>query len=249
MTHTADHLPVQGHVQETQASLAAWAQRRKTSAGFPIARPEIAQMASRVVALYRAISEMHQRGLDVTSARVLDVGSSAGVGLIPFLWNGFRLEQMHGIDMNAARVAGAQRTLPGVQIVEGDATDMRAHYADASFDLVCEQFCFCHIPSADVRKRIAAEMLRIVKPGGFLLVHDWRMTAGRRQIFGVPQSLIRELFGVGTKTTVVTKFASQLWPPVGRSLSRYTPHLYSLGLLVPPLVGSRLTVLQRLPAA
>lgn len=187
---------------------------------------------------------MSKHGLRVENASVLDVGAASGYGLKPFLLNGFRPDQLHGIEMDPERVRKAHAMQPDLPIIEGDATDMTRYYAAASFDVVCEQFCFCHIPNADVRRKIANEMLRVVRPNGFILVHDWRMSRGA--IYGVPQTIIRDLFRVGTDTTVIARIPSQLWPPIGRSVSKYVPGLYQLGWRIPALVGSRLTVLKRL---
>jgi hypothetical protein len=41
------------------------------------------------------------------------------------------------------------------------------------------------------------------------------------------------------------RFRSQLWPPLGRPISRLAPLLYDVARLAGPLVGSWITILSR----
>jgi SAM-dependent methyltransferase len=184
-------------------------------------------------------------GLDFQNARVLDVGCANGYGLRPFLNAGFRVEQLTGVDLpeRQARLDDGMRMIPGLNLVACDGTDMTPVFSDSSFDLVCEQFCFCHIPEMPVKQAIAREMLRVTKPEGFLIIHDWRMTFPPKNIYGPSFSTIRELF---PNTELVGRWASQIWSPIiGHRLSQWAPPLYHALRLVPPLVGSWLTVLRK----
>ena len=120
----------------------------------------------------------------------------------------------------------------------GDATAMP--YADRSFDLVCEQFCFCHIPDDAAKASIAREMMRVSR--GFILIHDWRMGSASRQLYGVSKARMREWF---PGWEIGARFRSQLWPPLGRPISRLAPLLYDVARLAGPLVGSWITILSR----
>lgn len=240
LPHYSRPSDAQPHVARIEDALKTWDRRRGTERPFD---PRVvSQSASRWSALLRAIERMWHLGLDHTCATVLDVGAGSGDGLRPFLEAGFRLDQLTGIDLYADRIQTAAKILPGLRIMQGDATNMRAVFGDASFDVVCEQFCFCHIPDHDTKRRIALEMLRVTKPGGFLVVHDWRMTVARRKIFGPSQEFIRAMF---TGADHVAVLPSQLWPQLGRLLSNYAPAFYTLGHLIPGAVGSRLTVLRK----
>ena len=226
------------HARNTEFALKHWDKRRPGDAVEGIPPHNIGQMTSRVDALLRALAYIEARGLNVTTAQVLDVGCAQGYGLRPFLLSGFSLSQLHGIDLFKDRVETGLARTPGLDLKAGDATAMP--YDSDSFDLVCEQFCFCHVPDDDAKARIAREMARVTRR--WILIHDWRMGSASRKLYGVGQSRIAAWFP-GFRVTA--RFKSQLWPVIGRPVSRYVPKLYDVARMVNPLVGSWITVLQR----
>lgn len=231
----------------TAENLSQW-RPRKGDGGWPPTRELIAGSVARWEAVLRAVLSMSELGLDVTSARTLEVGAGYGDGLRPLLLAGFLPSNLTGVDLMEERLVTARERLPGMNFVHADAADMRDTFPDdAKFDLVIEQFCFCHIPHKDVKRRIAAEMLRVVRPGGFVLIHDWRLNALSRGIHGVSQSYIHDLFRVGETTDRVAVYPSHLWPPIGNRISRYASAFYQLFRLIPSLVGSKVTVLRKRP--
>src|SRR5205814_425450 len=133
--------------------------------------------------------------------------------------SGYRMEQLHGIDLMEDRVERGHWMTPGLDLRAGDATAMP--YADRSFDLVCEQFCFCHIPNDQAKAEIAREMMRVARR--FIMIHDWRAGSESRKLYGVSLKRIRCWF---PGWVIGARFKSQLWPPVGRPLSRHAPRLY-----------------------
>jgi ubiquinone/menaquinone biosynthesis C-methylase UbiE len=74
--------------------------------------------------------------------------------------------QLEGIDHSAFAVANASRRLPGVRLRVGDA--MRLPYKSASFDTVTCLGSLEHYPSPE---KGAAELARVLKPGGKALVY------------------------------------------------------------------------------
>lgn len=228
-----------GHVTATESALRHWDKRRASDVGSPVIAPQnISATVGRIQALMRAVHDMRAASLDTESAQVLDVGCGQGDGLHAFLVNGFRTDQLHGIDLFADRIARGNALVPGMDLRTGDASAMP--YADISFDVVCEQFCFCHVPDDEAKAKIAREMMRVSKR--FILIHDWRAGSASRKLYGVSQSRIRQWFP-GWKVTA--RYRSQLWPPLGRPLSRFAWPLYDAARIFNPLVGSWLTVLQR----
>jgi hypothetical protein len=226
------------HVRATEDALKHWDMRRPSTSCASIEPYNTGQMSARVGALLRSVVWMEAHGLDITKDHVLDVGAAQGYGLWQFLLSGLPLSHLHGIDLFEDRVAEGRRRTPGLDLRHGDATAMP--YADGEFGLVCEQFCFCHIPDEVAKTRIAAEMMRVSSK--FILIHDWRMGSASRKLYPVSQSKIATWFPgwrVGFRTR------SQLWPQIGRPLSLYTPLLYDLFRTVNPLVGSWMTVLHR----
>lgn len=238
-THTPTTVrPVSTDTSSVRESLNAWAGRREVSITHPPATRS--QTVFRTDALYRALDDLAHDGMDMATAQVLDVGSASGYGLKPFLTSNMALSQLHGIDLMEDRVELGRQLLPGMDLQAGDATAMP--YEDATFDLVCEQFCFCHIPDDTTKEAVAAEMMRVVKPDGAIIVMDWRMVSPKRMIYGTSRARMGELFG---GYEVAARYPAQLWPPLGRRLSKHLPAAYPLAMKVPGAAGAMLTVLRR----
>ena len=90
------------------------------------------------------------------------------------------------------RLLVAQRNYgPRVANAAGDALP----FADASFDLVMQNVVFSSITDAALRARVAAEMLRVLRPGGHVLWYDAERSRNRDPHFtDVPQAELRSLF-------------------------------------------------------
>ena len=92
---------------------------------------------------------------------ILDVGCGTGNILNQLPGN-----QRCGIDLSRFMVSRAQEKLgPGVKVLLGDAEKMP--FPDASFDRVIASSLFSHVQHPD---RVAAELKRVVKPGGRIVV-------------------------------------------------------------------------------
>ena len=182
---------------------------------------------------------------DPHSARVLDVGCGDGDSLWVFLQLGFEPANLFGVDIQEDRIRKAKATNPVVMFECADATSLR--FRDGIFDIVMESALFLQLTDDALAKRIAAEMIRVTKPGGILFVSDWRYSKpGSREFKGVSPCRIADLYQVGVRTEVCRIFGGPLVPPVGRFLSRYLSPLYFLvHALFPFLIGHTITVLQK----
>ncbi|HEY4341049.1 MAG TPA: class I SAM-dependent methyltransferase [Steroidobacteraceae bacterium] len=127
------------------------------------------------------ISPVHAAGPDLHAARefaarslpadaaVLDVGTGAGhlsFTLAPLARRVVALDPSAGM-LATVRAAAAERGLAQIETCEAPAAALP--FAPASFDLVCTRYSAHHwldIPPA------LAEMRRVVRPGGFVLVID-----------------------------------------------------------------------------
>jgi SAM-dependent methyltransferase len=102
-------------------------------------------------------------------ARWLDVACGPGVVSRAVA---ARVGTITGVDLTPAMVEEAERKAHGEGIVNvsfliGDATAL--DFADGSFDGAITRFSFHHIP---VPSRVMAEMARLVRPGGWVVVGD-----------------------------------------------------------------------------
>jgi ubiquinone/menaquinone biosynthesis C-methylase UbiE len=126
---------------------------------------------------------------------VLDVGCGSGAGLLNFLRFGFIGENLHGIDLQVERAELARKRLPMCRIVQGDAAKMG--YADSSFDLVFESTMFVQITDETLASGIANEMVRVCKPGGYIILSDWRYSKPFNRAYrGLDKARIKRLFQV-----------------------------------------------------
>jgi len=171
------------------------------------------------------------------NAAVLDVGCGDGASLLHLLELGFSAQMMHGIDIRPSAIERGRRRLPACTLSIADACDIP--YPDATFDLVIESTMFVQLTETTIRESIAREMKRVTKPGGFLLIVDWRY--GRRGYQAVTRRCLRSLY---PGCDVVRSVGGALIPPVGRAVSRWCPSLYFLiHRWCPPLIGLKANLL------
>jgi SAM-dependent methyltransferase len=114
--------------------------------------------------------------------QVLDVGTGAGllmIGSAKKLTSG----KATGVDLWSQKDLsnnGRQKTLENaelegvkerVEVVDGDATEMK--FADATFDVIVSNLCIHNIPSEAGRDKACREIVRVLKPGGVVVISDF----------------------------------------------------------------------------
>lgn len=110
-------------------------------------------------------------GRDQRHVRVLDVACGNGRFLSQALDAFPRLKAV-GLDLSPAYVGEARKRLadwPQAEVVQGQAE--AAPFEDASFDALTCVYLFHELPPR-VRRDVAREMARLVKPGGVLILAD-----------------------------------------------------------------------------
>ncbi|QCB94486.1 class I SAM-dependent methyltransferase [Cellulomonas shaoxiangyii] len=111
-------------------------------------------------------------GVDLTGRDVLEVGSGRGGGSA-YVARTHGPRSVVGLDFSAAAVdlSRRHRTAPGLTFVHGDAQAMP--FPDASFDAVLNvesSHCYPSLPA------FLGEVRRVLRPGGVLLLADFRPT-------------------------------------------------------------------------
>jgi SAM-dependent methyltransferase len=145
---------------------------------------------------------------------VLDVGCGNGAVLHHLLRYGARLEDLCGIDLLPERVEHARALLPGARIEAGDARNLP--YPDASVDLVLGFTLLSSVLDDAVRQDIAAEMVRVMRPGGLIVLYDFWINPFNRDARPLRRGDVRRLFpGRRIEYRAVT-----LAPPLVRLLIR-----------------------------
>jgi len=113
--------------------------------------------------------------------KVLDVATGTGQQAFSFARQG---NAVTGLDLSPDMLAVARRKnrYPNVTFTEGDATAMP--YEGAAFDVTHIAFALHDMPP-DLRPRILAEMRRVTRPGGTVIVVDYHLPPhGLRRWFG-----------------------------------------------------------------
>jgi SAM-dependent methyltransferase len=155
-----------------------------------------------------------ERLTDLAGLRALDVGCGGGWWLRTLLRWGARPEHLAGIDLLPEPVAAARGIHPDLAIAEGSAEDLP--YPDESFDLVSQFTVFSSILDRRMRRRVADEMRRVLRPGGVVLWYDFTVNPRNRDTRGIGAGEVRALFpGCALSVRRVT-----LAPPVARLAAR-----------------------------
>ena len=109
--------------------------------------------------------------LPLTDRRVLDVGCGDGAVLLDMQRYGAQQSNLHGIDLLPDRVESARFRLPAAHLQEADAQALP--YDDAGFDLTLGFTLLSSVVDPDARRQVAAEMARVTRPGGLVLLYDF----------------------------------------------------------------------------
>lgn len=104
------------------------------------------------------------RGRDPAAMDLLDVG--CGIGQIHDLI-GPTFRSVTGVDVSSASIEQAQARFPGYRYLAYDGD--RLPFPDAGFDMAMAICVFHHVPPAQWQS-LAADMLRVLRPGGLALV-------------------------------------------------------------------------------
>jgi ubiquinone/menaquinone biosynthesis C-methylase UbiE len=129
---------------------------------------------------------------DLKKTRILEVGCGSGGSLLNFLRYGAQPSLLAGIDLLLDRLALAYQTIPTASLVCGDA--QLIPYPAASFDLVYQFTAFSSILDINIRKKMAAEMLRVLDPHGVILWYDFWWNPINQHTRGIKPAEIRHLF-------------------------------------------------------
>lgn len=120
------------------------------------------------------IAALRSAGRQVHGLRVLDFGCSSG-RVVRVLSAAFPDVDWHGWDPNGAAIAWAEAHLPGIAF-RSSAEDPPLPYADATFDFVYAISVWSHF-NENAAVRWLAEMRRLIRPGGHLLITTHGLTA------------------------------------------------------------------------
>ena len=173
--------------------------------------------------------------------RILDVGCGTGYWLRRLIAWGARPQHAAGIDLLRERIFDAAKlSPPHLGYACGNAAGLP--FRNASFDLVLQLTVFTSILDPDFRRRVADEMVRVLKPDGAILWYDFCVGNPRNpDVCPVKAAEIKRLFpGCAVELGRVT-----LAPPLTRLVAPLSWTLCALLNLVSPLRTHYLGVIKR----
>ena len=158
--------------------------------------------------------------LPLAGKKVLDLGCGDGQQLLEFQTWGSRPADLAGIDLIDTRIERARERLGasaggdrGPDLRTGDASALP--WPDGVFDMACQNTVFTSILDDGMKKAVAGEMLRVLKPGGALIWYDFLFNnPANPNVKGIAAREIRSLFpGCSVRLRRIT-----LAPPIARRL-------------------------------
>ena len=174
---------------------------------------------------FREIGLTSLRGL-----RILDVGCGSGGNLRRIIDFGAEPANCFGIDLFRKSLAGAQQLNPNITFIEGSGAELP--FPNGEFDLVFQFTVFTSVLEVSVRRAMASEILRTLRPGGYFVWHDFAYSNPRNdKVRGIGRREIRKLLAdFSLKFRRVT-----LAPPIGRAAVKISPSFYRVLNAIPLL--------------
>lgn len=180
------------------------------------------------------------RLLPLGARRVLEVGCGTGEILAGLVALGAEPARLRGVDLLADLVVEARRRHPGLRF---DVANAEAPLgAPASEDLVLLYTVLTSILDAGMARRVAAEVDRVLVPGGAVVWYDFRVANPRNpHVRGVGRAEIARLFpGYALHLRSLT-----VLPPLARRLGRAVRWAYPALARVPALRTHYLGLLRK----
>ena len=162
--------------------------------------------------------------------RILDVGCGSGGQLRRLTDFGAEPENCVGIDLFQPSLAAARRENPNTPFIEGSAAQLP--FASGEFDLVFQYTVFTSVLDRQIRRNIASEIHRVLRPGGYFIWYDFAYSNPKNpNVRGIGRREIRELLGgFRLRFQKIT-----LAPPIGRPAAKISPFFYRALSAIPLL--------------
>lgn len=159
-----------------------------------------------------AIELLHKNNaFPFSETKCLEVGFGKLGWLGTLIGWGVREENLYGIELDKERAILTKTILPKSNLVVGDAEVMP--FKESSFDFLIASTLFTSIIDKGVQKRVADEIIRVMKRGGHLLYYDFLYDNPKNpNVKGLKKKEILSLFS-GLKFTIKKL---TLAPPLAR---------------------------------
>jgi ubiquinone/menaquinone biosynthesis C-methylase UbiE len=174
-------------------------------------------------------------------AKILEVGCGSGYWLRDFIRWGANPENLAGMDILPENILHAKRLCPeSVTLNYGNAVQL--DFPASAFNIVLQYTVFTSILDSGVKQKIAAEMLRVLKPGGLIIWYDFHFNnPWNPDVKGIKKAEIHHLFsGCQVDLRRIT-----LAPPLARILAPYASWLCTLLSRIPVLCTHYLGIITK----
>jgi len=151
--------------------------------------------------------------------KILDIGCGRGWQLAKLIRWGASAENLFGIDLLSDQVERAKHNLPPQVILEVGSAAYLDH-PDETFDIVLQFTVFSSILQDKMREDVAREMLRVLKPTGYVIWYDFFVSnPWNADVRGVGKGELKTLFpGCHFELERLTAV-----PPLARALGKISP--------------------------
>jgi ubiquinone/menaquinone biosynthesis C-methylase UbiE len=192
---------------------------------------------------WAAIREELLRQPPQRGAAILDVGCGGGADLarLAQLFNGSRPE-LHGVDVLPDRIERAREAVPEASFMLEPADQLP--FADDHFHVILASTLFSSLVDDAYACSVAAELIRVLEPGGRLVCYDVRYpNPTNPHTRAMSHRRLRRLF---PEPLVLERLQSvTLLPPLARRLGRLTRIAYAPLHRIPPLRSHYLAVVTK----
>lgn len=181
-------------IEERRRVLAVYA-RRKGEVDATLYEPWAAAHAFMQDTATRAAARMLRKAgvFPGHEAQCMEIGFGYLGWLAALIGWGVPEKNLHGIELYAPRAERAHEILPVADLRIGDASCLP--WPEGTFHLVVASTVFTSILSTQTRGKVAAEISRVLAPGGALLWYDFAVNNPRNQnVRKVDRSELRQLF-------------------------------------------------------
>jgi ubiquinone/menaquinone biosynthesis C-methylase UbiE len=233
--------PVRSVSAEEARIRAAYEKREKDDARYSWFNPAYQLMVQQREQKLLALLRRHGFAT-LESKTILEVGCGTGQWLRDFIKWGARPENITGIDLLEDRVSRARQLCPpGVRIQIASAAQLP--FASETFDIVLQATVFTSILDDDLKRRVAVEMLRVIKRDGLVLWYDYHVNnPWNSDVQGVKRREIYDLF----PNCRIDLERITLLPPLARMLAPYSYLVCSLMEKFPLLCTHYLGAIRKL---
>jgi SAM-dependent methyltransferase len=187
------------------------------------------------------IKALKRTGIDTLSnKRILDVGCGSGGVLREFVRYGASHDNLYGIDLLPDRIESARKISPDIDLRCGNAEELP--YENKLFDIVLLFTVLTSVFDPKMKKNIASEALRVLKPAGIIIYYDYRYNnPWNPDVRGIGKNEIRSLFpDCGLNFSLTT-----LAPPIIRVIAPYSWLLCYLMEKIPLLRTHYLAIIRK----